>query len=214
MKIIMLGAPGAGKGTQAKKIAAQYSIPHITTGDIFRANIKNNTELGQKAKTYMDKGELVPESLVVDLIMDRFKEADCANGYVLDGFPRTIPQAEALDNALKANGEKVDFAINVEVPDENIINRMSGRRACVGCGATYHIKYNPTKVEGVCDACGEKLILRDDDKPETVKNRLSVYHEQTQPLIDYYNKAGVLAEVDGTKDMEDVFKDIVNILGK
>ena len=214
MKIIMLGAPGAGKGTQAKKIAAQYSIPHISTGDIFRANIKNNTELGQKAKTYMDKGELVPDSVVVDLIMDRFKEADCANGYVLDGFPRTIPQAEALDNALKANGEKVDFAINVEVPDENIINRMSGRRACVGCGATYHIKYNPTKVEGVCDACGEKLILRDDDKPETVKNRLSVYHEQTQPLIDYYNKAGVLAEVDGTKDMEDVFKDIVNILGK
>lgn len=214
MKIIMLGAPGAGKGTQAKKIAAQYSIPHISTGDIFRANIKNNTELGQKAKTYMDKGELVPDSLVVDLIMDRFKEADCANGYVLDGFPRTIPQAEALDNALKANGEKIDFAINVEVPDENIINRMSGRRACVGCGATYHIKYNPTKVEGVCDACGEKLILRDDDKPETVKNRLSVYHEQTQPLIDYYNKAGVLAEVDGTKDMEDVFKDIVNILGK
>lgn len=214
MKIIMLGAPGAGKGTQAKKIAAQYSIPHISTGDIFRANIKNNTELGQKAKTYMDKGELVPDSLVVDLIMDRFKEADCANGYVLDGFPRTIPQAEALDNALKANGEKVDFAINVEVPDENIINRMSGRRACVGCGATYHIKYNPTKVEGVCDACGEKLILRDDDKPETVKNRLSIYHEQTQPLIDYYNKAGVLAEVDGTKDMEDVFKDIVNILGK
>ena len=214
MKIIMLGAPGAGKGTQAKKIAAQYSIPHISTGDIFRANIKNNTELGQKAKTYMDKGELVPDSLVVDLIMDRFKEADCANGYVLDGFPRTIPQAEALDNALKANGEKVDFAINVEVPDENIINRMSGRRACVGCGATYHIKYNPTKVEGVCDACGEKLILRDDDKPETVKNRLSLYQEQTQPLIDYYNKAGVLAEVDGTKDMEDVFKDIVNILGK
>lgn len=213
MKIIMLGAPGAGKGTQAKKIAAQYSIPHISTGDIFRANIKNNTELGQKAKTYMDKGELVPDSLVVDLIMDRFKEADCANGYVLDGFPRTIPQAEALDNALKANGEKVDYAINVEVPDENIINRMSGRRACVGCGATYHIKYNPTKVEGICDACGEKLILRDDDKPETVKNRLSVYHEQTQPLIDYYKKAGVLAEVDGTKNMEEVFKDIVNILG-
>ena len=213
MKIIMLGAPGAGKGTQAKKIAAQYSIPHISTGDIFRANIKNNTELGQKAKTYMDKGELVPDSLVVDLIMDRFKEADCANGYVLDGFPRTIPQAEALDNALKANGEKVDFAINVEVPDENIINRMSGRRACVGCGATYHIKYNPTKVEGVCDACGEKLILRDDDKPETVKNRLSVYHEQTQPLIEYYTGKGVLKEVDGTQPMDDVFAAIVQILG-
>lgn len=214
MKIIMLGAPGAGKGTQAKKIAAEYSIPHISTGDIFRANIKNNTELGQKAKTYMDKGELVPDELVVDLIMDRFKQPDCANGYVLDGFPRTIPQAEALDAALSAQGETVDYAINVEVPDENIINRMSGRRACVGCGATYHVVYNPTKVEDVCDACGEKLILRDDDKPETVKNRLNVYHDQTQPLIDYYSGKGVLAEVDGTQDMEVVFKDIVNILGK
>lgn len=214
MKIIMLGAPGAGKGTQAKKIAAKYSIPHISTGDIFRANIKNNTELGQKAKTYMDKGELVPDELVVDLIMDRFKESDCANGYVLDGFPRTIPQAEALDKALTANNEAIDYAINVEVPDENIINRMSGRRACVGCGATYHIEFNPTKVEGVCDACGEKLILRDDDKPETVKNRLSVYHEQTQPLIDYYSKKNVLKEVDGTKEMEDVFAAIVDVLGK
>lgn len=213
MKIIMLGAPGAGKGTQAKKIAAKYAIPHISTGDIFRANIKNNTELGQKAKTYMDKGELVPDELVVDLIMDRFKEADCANGYVLDGFPRTIPQAEALDKALSANGESVDYAINVEVPDENIINRMSGRRACVGCGATYHIQFNPTKVEGICDACGEKLILRDDDKPETVKNRLSVYHEQTQPLIEYYSGKGVLEEVDGTQPMDDVFAAIVKILG-
>lgn len=213
MKIIMLGAPGAGKGTQAKKIAAKYAIPHISTGDIFRANIKNNTELGQKAKTYMDKGELVPDELVVDLIMDRFKEADCANGYVLDGFPRTIPQAEALDKALSANGESVDYAINVEVPDENIINRMSGRRACVGCGATYHIQFNPTKVEGICDACGEKLILRDDDKPETVKNRLSVYHEQTQPLIDYYKNQGILKSVDGTQPMDEVFKAIVTILG-
>ena len=208
MKIIMLGAPGAGKGTQAKKIAAKYAIPHISTGDIFRANIKNNTELGQKAKTYMDKGELVPDELVVDLIMDRFKEADCANGYVLDGFPRTIPQAEALDKALSANGESVDYAINVEVPDENIINRMSGRRACVGCGATYHIQFNPTKVEGICDACGEKLILRDDEK-----NRLSVYHEQTQPLIEYYSGKGVLKEVDGTQPMDDVFAAIVKILG-
>lgn len=214
MKIIMLGAPGAGKGTQAKKIAAKYAIPHISTGDIFRANIKNNTELGQKAKTYMDKGELVPDELVVDLIMDRFKEADCANGYVLDGFPRTIPQAEALDKALSANGESVDYAINVEVPDENIINRMSGRRACVGCGATYHIVYNPTKVEGKCDACGSDLILRDDDKPETVEKRLNVYHEQTQPLIDYYKAKGILKEVDGTVDMKDVFAAITDILGE
>ena len=213
MKIIMLGAPGAGKGTQAKKIAAKYAIPHISTGDIFRANIKNNTELGQKAKTYMDKGELVPDELVVDLIMDRFKEADCANGYVLDGFPRTIPQAESLTKALSERGEAVDYAVNVDVPDENIINRMSGRRACLNCGATYHIVYNPSKKEGICDTCGQQLVLRDDDKPETVKKRLSVYHDQTQPLIDYYKNEGILAEVDGTKDMEEVFQDIVNILG-
>ncbi|MCR5291886.1 MAG: adenylate kinase [Eubacterium sp.] len=213
MKIIMLGAPGAGKGTQAKMIAAKYSIPHISTGDIFRSNIKQGTELGQKAKEYMDKGLLVPDELVVDLIMDRFQQDDAKNGYVLDGFPRTIPQAEALDKALAAAGEAVDFAINVEVPDENIVNRMSGRRACVGCGATYHIVYNAPKVEGVCDTCGEKLILRDDDKPETVLNRLSVYHEQTQPLIDYYTEKGIEKEVDGTQDMNKVFDDIVAILG-
>ena len=214
MKIIMLGAPGAGKGTQAKKISDKYEIPHISTGDIFRANIKNGTELGKKAKTYMDQGLLVPDELTCDLVVDRISEDDCKNGFILDGFPRTIPQAEALDKALAANNEAVDFAINVEVPDENIINRMSGRRACVGCGATYHIQFNAPKVEGVCDTCGEKLILRDDDKPETVKNRLSVYHEQTQPLIDYYSKKGVLAEVDGTQSMDDVFNAIVNVLGK
>lgn len=214
MKIIMLGAPGAGKGTQADKICAKYNIPHISTGDIFRANIKNNTELGQKAKSYMDKGELVPDELVVDLVVDRIKADDCTNGYVLDGFPRTIPQAEALDAALAAINDKVDYAINVEVPDENIINRMSGRRACVACGATYHIVHIPTKVEGICDKCGAELILRDDDKPETVKNRLNVYHEQTQPLIDYYTAKNVLHEVDGTKAMEDVFSSIVSILGE
>ena len=209
----MLGAPGAGKGTQAKKIAEKYHIPHISTGDIFRANIKDGTELGKKAKTYMDQGLLVPDELTVDLVIDRVGQDDCKDGYILDGFPRTIPQAECLDAALEKRGEKVDFAINVEVPDENIVNRMSGRRACVGCGATYHIKYNPTKVDGVCDACGEKLVLRDDDKPETVQKRLGVYHDQTQPLIDYYTKSGVLKEVDGTVDMEDVFQAIVEILG-
>ena len=209
----MLGAPGAGKGTQAKKIAEKYHIPHISTGDIFRANIKNGTELGKKAKTYMDQGLLVPDELTVDLVIDRVGQDDCKDGYILDGFPRTIPQAECLDAALEKRGEKVDFAINVEVPDENIVNRMSGRRACVGCGATYHIKYNPTKVDGVCDACGEKLVLRDDDKTETVQKRLGVYHDQTQPLIDYYTKSGVLKEVDGTVDMEDVFQAIVEILG-
>jgi adenylate kinase len=214
MKIIMLGAPGAGKGTQAKKIAAKYSIPHISTGDIFRANIKNGTELGNKAKTYMDQGLLVPDELVVDLVVDRVKQDDCANGYVLDGFPRTIPQAEALDKALAAIGEKMDYAIDVDVPDENIVHRMSGRRACVGCGATYHLEYAPTKTEGICDACGKELFLRDDDKPETVKKRLGVYHEQTQPLIDYYTNAGILKTVDGTIDINDVFQAIVDILGE
>ena len=214
MKIIMLGAPGAGKGTQAKKIAEKYSIPHISTGDIFRANIKNGTELGKKAKTFMDQGLLVPDELVVDLVVDRVKQDDCENGYVLDGFPRTIPQAEALDKALAAMGEKMNYAINVEVPDENIVNRMSGRRACVDCGATYHIVYAPTQKEGICDKCGGELILRDDDKPETVQKRLGVYHEQTQPLIDYYSEAGILKNVDGTADINDVFAEIVGILGE
>lgn len=214
MKIIMLGAPGAGKGTQAKKIAAKYDIPHISTGDIFRANIKNGTELGQKAKTYMDQGLLVPDELVVDLVVDRVNQEDCTKGYVLDGFPRTIPQAEALDKALAGLGQKMDYAINVEVPDENIIRRMSGRRACVDCGATYHLEYAPTKAEGICDICGGTLILRDDDKPETVEKRLGVYHEQTQPLIEYYTNAGILREVDGTIDIDDVFAEIVKILGE
>ena len=213
MKIIMLGAPGAGKGTQAKMIADKYQIPHISTGDIFRANIKNGTELGKKAKEYMDQGLLVPDELVVDLVVDRLSEADCANGCVLDGFPRTIPQAESLDAALAAKGEAIDFAVDVDVPDENIINRMSGRRVCVACGATYHLVHIPTKVEGICDRCGEALILRDDDKPETVKKRLDVYHEQTQPLIDYYTKKNLLKSVDGTQDMEAVFQSIVDILG-
>lgn len=214
MKIIMLGAPGAGKGTQAKKIAEKYKIPHISTGDIFRANIKNGTELGNKAKTYMDQGLLVPDELVVDLVVDRVKQDDCTNGYVLDGFPRTIPQAEALDTALNAIGEKIDYAINVEVPDENIVRRMSGRRACVACGATYHLVHIPPKTEGICDTCGKELILRDDDKPETVEKRLKVYHDQTQPLIDYFMKKNVLVEVDGTVDMADVFAAIVKILGE
>ena len=213
MKIIMLGAPGAGKGTQAKKIAAKYDIPHISTGDIFRANIKNGTELGNKAKTYMDQGLLVPDELVVDLVVDRVQQDDCKNGYVLDGFPRTIPQAEALDKALAEFGDKIDYAIDVNVPDENIVKRMGGRRACVGCGATYHLVYAPTKTEGICDVCGQPLVLRDDDKPETVKNRLDVYHKQTQPLIDFYNAKGILKSVDGTVDMKDVFAAIVAILG-
>lgn len=213
MKIIMLGAPGAGKGTQAKKIAAKYSIPHISTGDIFRANIKGGTELGMKAKSYMDQGQLVPDDVTIGMLLDRIAEADCENGYVLDGFPRTIPQAESLTKALAERGEKVDYAINVDVPDENIINRMSGRRACLGCGATYHITFNPPVKEGICDTCGQELVLRDDDKPETVKKRLDVYHQQTQPLIDYYKKQGILHSVDGTQPMEDVFANIDAIIG-
>ena len=214
MKIIMLGAPGAGKGTQAKMIAEKCGIPHISTGDIFRANIKNGTELGAKAKEYMDKGLLVPDELVCDLVVDRIQQADCEKGYILDGFPRTIPQAEALENALNAIEQKLDYAIDIDVPDENIINRMSGRRACVGCGATYHVLFNPTKVEGKCDVCGESLILRDDDKPETVKKRLDVYHTQTPPLIDFYTERKVLVEVDGTQSMDKVFDDIMKILGE
>ena len=214
MKIIMLGAPGAGKGTQAKMIAEKCGIPHISTGDIFRANIKNGTELGAKAKEYMDKGLLVPDELVCDLVVDRIQQADCEKGYILGGFPRTIPQAEALENALNAIEQKLDYAIDIDVPDENIINRMSGRRACVGCGATYHVLFNPTKVEGKCDVCGESLILRDDDKPETVKKRLDVYHTQTQPLIDFYTERKVLVEVDGTQSMDKVFDDIMKILGE
>ncbi|MDO4529859.1 MAG: adenylate kinase, partial [Lachnospiraceae bacterium] len=190
-----------------------YQIPHISTGDIFRANIKDGTELGMKAKSYMDAGGLVPDELVIDLVVDRLTWEDAKNGYVLDGFPRTIPQAEALTKALAEKGEKIDAAIDIDVPDENIINRMGGRRACVACGATYHIVNIPPKVEGKCDKCGADLILRDDDKPETVKNRLEVYHEQTQPLIDYYKAEGVLKEVDGTVDMNDVFNAIVQILG-
>ncbi|MBQ1917269.1 MAG: adenylate kinase [Lachnospiraceae bacterium] len=214
MKIIMLGAPGAGKGTQAIKIAEKYGIPHISTGDIFRANIKNGTELGKKAKEYMDKGSLVPDELTCDLVVDRIHQDDCANGFVLDGFPRTIPQAEALDKALTKDNEKMDFAIDIEVPDDSIVKRMGGRRACVNCGATYHVVSAPPKVEGICDHCGGKLTIRDDDKPETVQHRLSVYHEQTQPLIDFYKKAGILHSVDGTKQLDEVFANVVKILGE
>lgn len=213
MKIIMLGAPGAGKGTQAKMIAEKYSVPHVSTGDIFRANIKNGTELGMEAKKYMDQGLLVPDELTVKILLDRVAQADCRNGYVLDGFPRTIPQAQVLDKALAELNDAIDYAINVDVPDENIIRRMGGRRACLTCGATYHVEHIPPKKEGICDACGSELVLRDDDKPETVKNRLEVYHKQTQPLIDFYEAKGILKSVDGTVPMEDVFAAITEILG-
>lgn len=213
MKVIMLGAPGAGKGTQAAKLAKTCKIPHISTGDIFRANIKNATELGEKVKTYMDQGALVPDELVCDLVVDRVQQQDCVNGYVLDGFPRTIPQAKSLNTALAALKEQIDYAVDIEVPDENIIRRMSGRRACSCCGATYHVEFAPPKKAGICDVCSGQLVQRDDDRADTVIKRLSVYHEQTQPLISYYNEAGTLIKIDGTKDMKEVFKEIISVLG-
>ncbi len=214
MKIVMLGAPGAGKGTQAIKIADKYGIPHVSTGDIFRANIKGGTELGKKAKGFIDKGELVPDEVTIGMLLDRIGEDDCRNGYVLDGFPRTIPQAESLTAALKEMGSRIDYAIDIEVPDEAIVKRMSGRRTCPKCGATYHLVYAAPAKPGICDKCGTELIIRSDDKPETVQDRLNVYHEQTEPLIQYYRTAGVLREIDGTQDLEKVFADVVSILDK
>lgn len=213
MRLIMLGAPGAGKGTQAKKLASKYDIPHISTGDIFRANIKNETELGHKAKEYMDQGLLVPDSLTLELVADRLSQADAQNGFVLDGFPRTIPQATSLDETLTAMESPIDAALNIHVEDDVIIKRMSGRRACEKCGATYHITNNPPQVEGVCDICGGKLVLRKDDEPETVQKRLQVYHDQTQPLIDFYEAKGLLKTVDGTMPIDVIFDTVVDILG-
>ena len=214
MKLILLGAPGAGKGTQAEIICERLGIPAISTGNIIREALRNGTEMGLRAKSYMESGALVPDDVVIGIIKERLAADDCKNGFVLDGFPRTIPQAEALDAALKKISQTMDYAIDVDVPDENIVKRMGGRRACLNCGATYHIVFNPTKVEGKCDACGAETVLRDDDKPETVQKRLSVYHEQTQPLIDYYKAQGILKSVDGTKPMDEVFADIVAILGE
>ena len=191
MKIIMLGAPGAGKGTQAKMIADKYGVPHISTGDIFRANIKNGTELGMEAKKYMDQGLLVPDELTVRILLDRVAQDDCKNGFILDGFPRSVPQAEALDEM----GVKIDKVLEIFVPDETIKQRVSGRRVCEGCGATYHIQFKPSKVEGVCDKCGAKTIIRKDDQPATVLDRLKAYHEQTEPLVEFYRQRGKLVEV-------------------
>lgn len=212
MKIIMLGAPGAGKGTHAKKITEKFGIPAISTGDIFRENIKNGTELGKKAKEYMDAGNLVPDELVCDLVVDRLKQDDCKNGYILDGFPRTIPQAEALTAALAKDDDAIDYALEIFLEDQAIIDRMSGRRVCKSCGATYHVVNIPPKTEGVCDECDGELIVRDDDAPETVKKRLDVYHEQTAPLIDYYKKQGILKVIDGSKGLDTCFEEICGIL--
>ena len=206
MKIIMLGAPGAGKGSQASRIATEYQLPHISTGDIFRANLKEETELGKKAKSFMDKGELVPDDITIAMLLERIHKEDCKNGYILDGFPRTIPQAEALKEALAKKNEKIDLALDVEATDELIIKRMAGRRTCPSCGAIYHIVTLQPKVEGKCDRCGADLIQRKDDNEETVKNRLKIYHEIKEPLISYYKKEGILEEIDGAEDLDKVFE--------
>lgn len=210
MKVVLLGGPGAGKGTQAKILKEHYKVPHISTGDILRSNIKEGTELGLKAKVYMDKGCLVPDGVVVGLALDRTGQDDCKEGYIFDGFPRTIPQAESLDKGLALANDKIDKVINIEVSDESIVKRMSGRRACTKCGATYHIEHNPPQEENICDICGSELVLRDDDKPETVRNRLKVYHEQTKPLIDYYSHKNILVSIDGSRPIEVVTQDIIS----
>jgi len=209
MKIIMLGAPGAGKGTQAEIISKKLNIPTISTGNILRAAVKNGTPVGLKAKEYMDAGKLVPDEVIIGIVAERLAEADCENGYILDGVPRTIAQAEALEQA----GIVFDNVISIEISDETIIDRMSGRRACVACGATFHVVSAPSKVEGVCDKCGAPLILRDDDKPETVQNRLAVYHKETEPLKDFYQARGVLKSVDNQPTIEATTKVVEAALG-
>ena len=209
MKLIMFGAPGAGKGTQAAILSERLGIPTISTGNILRAAVKNGTPVGLEAKRYMDAGQLVPDQVIIDIIVERLGEDDCGHGFILDGVPRTIPQAEALEKA----GVKFDCVLDIEVSDEEIVSRMSGRRACTDCGATYHVKAAPPKTEGVCDACGGKLVQRDDDKPETVQDRLSVYHAQTEPLKEFYAKRGILKSVDNQPTIEETAKVIVAVLG-
>lgn len=213
MRIVLLGPPGAGKGTQAAKLVEKYDIPHISTGDIFRKHLKEQTKLGLKAKEYMDKGLLVPDELVVDIVKERLMEDDCTKGFLLDGFPRTVEQADALEEELKKLNQKLDGVINIEVRDEIIIDRLTGRLVCKKCGATFHEKFNKPKQEGICDICGGELYTRDDDKVETVKNRLDVYKKQTQPLIDYYAKKGLLKTINGEADTDTVFAKICEVLG-
>jgi len=209
---VLLGPPGVGKGTQASNIVEKFNIPHISTGDILRENIKNNTELGITAKSFMDKGHLVPDELVVSIMKNRLLEDDCKDGFLLDGFPRTVDQAKALDEALDSMGISLNKVVNIKAADDVLIERISGRRVCKACGATYHVTYNPPKEDGICDIDGEELLQRDDDKVETVKTRINVYQEQTAPLIDYYNDQGILLDVDGTKSIEEIFNTIVNSL--
>ena len=209
MNIILLGAPGAGKGTQAEKICEYCHIPQISTGNIIRAAMTNGTEAGQKAQEFVHAGKLVPDAVVIEMVNERLKQDDCKNGFILDGFPRTVPQAQALQEM----GVEIDHVIDIEVPDETIMQRLTGRRVCGECGASYHIINNPPKVENVCDKCGHELIIRKDDHPDTVKDRLQVYHEQTEPLKDFYEKRGLLYMIEGTRPVEQVTKDVLNALG-
>ena len=213
MNLILLGPPGAGKGTQAAKIIEKYEIPHISTGDIFRENIKEGTPLGKKAQEYMNRGELVPDSLVIEIATDRLTKDDCKEGFLLDGFPRTVEQAEALDKFLAEDGKKVDHVLDIDVEADILMKRLTGRRVCKGCGATFHITNIPPKVEGVCDVCGEERYQRDDDTEETVANRIEVYNSQTKPLIDYYEKSGNISHLDGSVDPDELLAEIVKILG-
>ena len=214
LRTILLGPPGAGKGTQAVKIVEKYGIPHISTGDIFRENIKNGTELGKKAQEYMNRGELVPDDLVIEIATDRLLKDDCKNGFLLDGFPRTVYQAEKLDEFLAAQGGKIDKVLDIAVGKDELITRLTGRRVCKACGASFHVVNIPPKKEGVCDYCGGELIQRADDNLETVTNRIDDYEAQTKPLIDYYEKAGNIAHIDGTTGLDNVFADIVKALGE
>ncbi len=214
MNLILLGAPGAGKGTQAKMIAEKYGLAHIATGDILREAVAKGTELGKKAKEYMDRGELVPDEIVIGIVKERLKEPDCQKGFILDGFPRTLPQAEALDKMLEELGMKIDAVINIAVPEEEVVRRIAYRRTCKKCGAVYHLIYAPPKEDNKCDKCGGELYQREDDKEETVRERYRVYRERTEPLIEYYRKKGLLYEVDGTKSIEEVFKQIEETLKK
>ncbi|AEA47102.1 adenylate kinase [Archaeoglobus veneficus] len=214
MNLILLGPPGSGKGTQAKLIVEKYGIPQISTGDMLREAVAKGTELGKKAKEYMDKGQLVPDEVVIGIVKERLKQPDCDKGFILDGFPRTIAQAEALDKMLEELGKKIDAVINIQVPEEEVVKRIVNRRSCRNCGAVYHLIYKPPKEEGKCDKCGGELYQRDDDKEDTVRARYQVYREQTEPLIDYYQKKGLLYNIDGTKSIDDVFKDIEAILEK
>ena len=212
MNLILLGPPGAGKGTQATRIVEKYKVPHISTGDIFRENIKNNTPLGQKAQEYMNKGELVSDQLVVDIALDRLGKDDCKNGFLLDGFPRTVFQADALDKFLKDKGKGIDLVINIEVEDKMLIERLDARRVCPTCAATYNVIGMPPKKEGICDKCNDTLIQRKDDKKETVGNRIKVYHEQTSPLIDYYKEKGLIKDFDGMIGADALFDEIVKAI--